>query len=177
MEIEQFVAQSKGEWRSMRSAHSLAFQQFEDVISKISIKLLSTDDRKVRDLIRANSSYKHLPISPFLIHWEADTDWEVNTASQVNSGTCILVPMPLSEHSGLMLRSLGYTEATKAVSTYEFLSDGTFSMKTEYDNSLVEEKIWFISTHVRCRSSVIRTSKGSGVLQTSFASEVRNINT
>ncbi|MGB0287064.1 MAG: phycobiliprotein lyase, partial [Synechococcus sp.] len=29
--------------------------------------------------------------------------------------------------------------------------------------------------HVRCRSSVLRTSAGSGVLQTSFASEVRRL--
>jgi phycoerythrin-associated linker protein len=28
---------------------------------------------------------------------------------------------------------------------------------------------------VRCRSSVLRTSAGSGVLQTSFASEVRRL--
>ena len=38
MDIEQFVAHSLGEWRSMRSGHSLAFQQFEDVLSEISIK-------------------------------------------------------------------------------------------------------------------------------------------
>ena len=30
MNIEQFVAQSLGEWKAMRSSHSLAFQQFEE---------------------------------------------------------------------------------------------------------------------------------------------------
>ena len=30
MKIEQFVAQSQGEWNSMRSSHSLAFKQFEE---------------------------------------------------------------------------------------------------------------------------------------------------
>ena len=44
MNIEQFVAQSEGEWRSMRSGHSLAFQYFEDVLSEIKICLLYTSD-------------------------------------------------------------------------------------------------------------------------------------
>ena len=30
MTIEQFIAQSEGSWKSMRSGHSLAFQQFEE---------------------------------------------------------------------------------------------------------------------------------------------------
>ena len=41
--------------------------------------------------------------------------------------------------------------------------------------SIPEERIWFVSEHVRCRSSVLCTSEGSGVLQTSFASEVRRL--
>ena len=38
MTIEQFIAQSEGSWRSMRSGHSLAFQQFEEVLSEITIE-------------------------------------------------------------------------------------------------------------------------------------------
>ena len=55
MDIEQFVAQSIGEWRSMRSGHSLAFQQFEDVLSEISIKAFNDDPNKISELIKASS--------------------------------------------------------------------------------------------------------------------------
>ena len=48
-------------------------------------------------------------------------------------------------------------------------------LNTRYGQSIAEERIWFVSEHVRCRSSVLRTSEGSGVLQTSFASEVRRL--
>ena len=47
MNIEQFVAQSEGTWRSMRSSHSLAFQQFEEVLSEIRIQKVNSEDPEV----------------------------------------------------------------------------------------------------------------------------------
>ena len=52
MNIEQFVAQTEGEWRSMRSAHSLAFQQFEDVLSEISIQKLSQTNTDLQTILK-----------------------------------------------------------------------------------------------------------------------------
>ena len=87
----------------------------------------------------------------------------------------MLIPVPLTEREGKLLRSVGYAEAEPATSTYQFLDDDTFILHTSYGQSIAEERIWFVSDHVRCRSSVLRTSAGSGVLQTSFASEVRRM--
>ncbi|QNI53170.1 phycoerythrobilin:Cys-82 beta-phycoerythrin lyase [Synechococcus sp. BIOS-E4-1] len=176
MNIEQFVAQSIGEWRSMRSGHSLAFQQFEDVVSEISIKEFIDDDNQLRELIKASSqpNDSHY-ISPFSMEWSAESDWEPDDPSEVSSGSCIILPIPNDEQSGKLLRSVGYAESVAAESEYRFLDDGTFILKTHYDQSIAEERIWFISDHVRCRSSVLKTSKGSGILQASFASEVRKI--
>ena len=176
MNIEQFVAQSIGEWRSMRSGHSLAFQQFEDVVSEISIKEFSDDDDQLRELIKASSqpNDSHY-ISPFSMEWSAESDWEPDDPSEVSSGSCIILPIPNDEQSGKLLRSVGYAESVAAESEYRFLDDGTFILKTHYDQSIAEERIWFISDHVRCRSSVLKTSEGSGILQASFASEVRKI--
>ena len=176
MDIEQFVAQSIGEWRSMRSGHSLAFQQFEDVLSEISIKAFNDDPNKISELIKAssepsNSQYR----SPFCMEWNAESDWEPDDPSEVSSGSCLIVPIPSDETSGKLLRSVGYAEAVAAESDYRFLDDGTFILKTQYDQSIAEERIWFVSEHVRCRSSVLKTSAGSGILQASFASEVRKI--
>ena len=176
MNIEQFVAQSIGEWRSMRSGHSLAFQQFEDVLSEISIKVFNDDENTILELIKSssqpsNSQYR----SPFCMEWNAESDWEPNDPSEVSSGSCLIVPIPSNEISGKLLRSVGYAEAVAAESEYRFLDDGTFILKTRYDQSIAEERIWFVSEHVRCRSSVLKTSAGSGILQASFASEVRKI--
>lgn len=176
MDIEQFVAQSIGEWRSMRSGHSLAFQQFEDVLSEISIKEFIDDSNQLRELIKSSSQANDSRyISPFFMEWSAESDWEPDDPSEVSSGSCIILPIPMDQQSGKLLRSVGYAESVPAESDYRFLDDGTFILKTHYDQSIAEERIWFVSDHVRCRSSVLKTSEGTGILQASFASEVRKI--
>ena len=179
MTIEQFVAQSSGKWRSMRSGHSLAFQQFEEVLSEVTIEAISKDDSAVKQLLESSLANKHnleTISSPFKMEWCAESDWEPEDPSEVSSGSCIIVPLVKDISSGTLIRSIGYAEAEAAISEYNFSDDGTFTLTTNYEQSIAEEKIWFVSENVRCRSSVLRTSAGSGVLQTSFASEVRRIN-
>ena len=179
MTIEQFVAQSSGKWRSMRSGHSLAFQQFEEVLSEVVIEELSKEDPGVKQLLESSLA-KEQDIcsisSPFKMEWCAESDWEPDDPSEVSSGSCIIVPLAKDKSSGTLIRSLGYAESEAAISEYHFLDDGTFTLTTQYEQSIAEERIWFVSENVRCRSSVLRTSAGSGILQTSFASEVRRIN-
>jgi phycoerythrin-associated linker protein len=179
MTIEQFVAQSSGKWRSMRSGHSLAFQQFEEVLSEVTIEAISKDDSAVKQLLKSSLANKHnleTISSPFKMEWCAESDWEPEDPSEVSSGSCIIIPLVKDISSGTLIRSVGYAEAEAAISEYKFSNDGTFTLTTNYEQSIAEEKIWFVSENVRCRSSVLRTSAGSGVLQTSFASEVRRIN-
>ena len=179
MTIEQFVAQSSGKWRSMRSGHSLAFQQFEEVLSEVTIEEISKNDSSVKQLLESSLANKYnldTISSPFQMEWCAESDWEPEDPSEVSSGSCIIVPFVKDISSGTLIRSVGYAEAEAAISEYKFSNDGTFTLTTNYEQSIAEEKIWFVSENVRCRSSVLRTSAGSGVLQTSFASEVRRIN-
>ena len=179
MTIEQFVAQSSGKWRSMRSGHSLAFQQFEEVLSEVVIEELSEEDPGVKQLLESSLAKEHdicSISSPFKMEWCAESDWEPDDPSEVSSGSCIIVPLAKDKSSGTLIRSVGYAESESAISEYSFLDDGTFTLTTQYEQSIAEERIWFVSENVRCRSSVLRTSAGSGILQTSFASEVRRIN-
>ena len=179
MTIEQFVAQSSGKWRSMRSGHSLAFQQFEEVLSEVTIEEIDKENTAVQQLIESSiiaNQDEHLVTSPFRMEWCAESDWEPEDPSEVSSGSCIIVPLTKDNYSGKLIRSVGYAESEAAISEYQFLDDGTFTLTTQYEQSIAEERIWFVSENVRCRSSVLRTSAGSGILQTSFASEVRRIN-
>ena len=179
MTIEQFVAQSSGKWRSMRSGHSLAFQQFEEVLSEVTIEEIDKENTAVKQLHESSiitNQDEHLVTSPFRMEWCAESDWEPEDPSEVSSGSCIIVPLTKDNYSGKLIRSVGYAESEAAISEYHFLDDGTFTLTTQYEQSIAEERIWFVSENVRCRSSVLRTSAGSGILQTSFASEVRRIN-
>ena len=161
----------------MRSGHSLAFQQFEDVLSEVQIASVDQADADINTLIQSSSLDESTAKvqAPFRMSWSAESDWEPDDPSEVSSGSCLIVPVPIDGRRGHLLRSLGYAEAAPAESEYCFLDDGTFVLTTQYEQSIAEERIWFVSEHVRCRSSVLRTSAGSGVLQTSFASEVRRL--
>lgn len=175
MQLESFVARSLGRWRSMRSGHSLAFQQFEDVRSSVLIEPVGLQDPLVLKLIEDCSIHDANPLCPFRMEWNAESDWEPDSTSEVSAGSCILVPIPSDNQKGILLRSTGYAEAEQAISSYTFLEDNTFILNTHYGQSIAEERIWFVSENVRCRSSVLRTSAGSGILQTSFASEIRRL--
>ena len=123
MTIEQFVAQSEGKWRSMRSGHSLAFQQFEEVLSEVTIEEISREDSAVKELLEsslANQYNLDTISSPFKMEWCAESDWEPDDPSEVSSGSCIIVPFAKDISSGTLIRSVGYAEADAAISEYKF---------------------------------------------------------
>ena len=172
MSIDRFVAQSIGRWKSQRSAHSLAFQHFEAVLSTIDILPVELSDRRAIDLCKAYDIDPAQMSSPFYMQWEGTSDWDDD---QVMKGSTILVPIPdsLDATKGRLLREQGYAETMAAVGEYHFTDDGTFVLMTPYDRASAEERIWFVNPNLRFRVSSIKTSEGTGVLTASFSSEVR----
>ncbi len=175
MEIEAFVKQSEGNWISMRSGHSLAFKQFEEVLSNIKIRLLKANDQKVISFLKNTNYSQGEPISPFEIEWSGQSNWDEEKPKEEMQGSSLLIPVENLNNSGIILRSQGYAEQIEAISKYYFLSDGTIVLSTKYAQTIAEERIWFLNEHVRCRSSVIRSVNEKAILQTSFASEVRKL--
>ncbi len=175
MQIEQFFLKSVGEWKSMRSGHSLAFQEFEEIRSKIKIIPVKTNDSRVIKLLKDNLITTHEIKNAFLISWEAKSDWGDETQKENSSGESILVPLEISKTEGKIIRSVGYTEAIQVISLYKILEDGTLIIHSNYKNISTEERIWFISNNLRSRSSVTRAINSSAILQTSYASEIRFI--
>ncbi len=175
MEIESFVIKSEGDWIAMRSGHSLAFKQFEEVISEIKIRLLKFDDYQVKDLLE-KTGYSNSDFSkPFKIEWSAQSDWDQSTKDQELHGCSIFIPIEQNNSTGIFLKSKGYAEKIQAISDYLFLDDGTLVLSTVYENMMAEERIWFLNHNVRCRASVVRSIDSNAILQTSFTSEVRKL--
>jgi phycoerythrin-associated linker protein len=172
MDINQFIKNSIGHWRSQRSVHHLAFGHFEAVQSEIDIIPLGCNDPAVIDLCTFYGIDPETAASPFRMSWEGQSDWDVEEAVK---GTCILVPVPHDSNCnrGKLLRDQGYAENIAAVGDYHLTEDGTFILVTAYDRASAEEKIWFVNPNVRCRVSLIKTSAGSGVVTASFSSEIR----
>ena len=108
----------------MRSGHSLAFQQFEEVLSEVQISRIDASDQEINDLIQSSSLSEGSEVSaPFRMTWAAESDWEPDDPNEVSSGSCLIVPMPIDDSKGILRRSVGYAEAAAAESSYSFLSD------------------------------------------------------
>ena len=176
MQIEQFFLKSVGEWSSMRTGHSLAFQEFEDIRSKIKIIPAKTDDPRVMKLVKDNLTTTNESIKAFLISWESKSEWGDHNEKENSSGESLLVPLEISKTEGKIIRSVGYTEAIKVISLYKFLDDGTLIIHSKYNQIFTEERIWFVSNNLRSRFSVTRAIDSLAILQTSYASEIRCIN-
>ncbi len=171
--INQFIDKSIGEWKSIRSTHTLAFQEFENSTSKIYIKHINSKNKKVVEIFK---NYK-LTLNPegiaISIKWQTISDWEEDDRREGDE--TILIFLPKDENSGIILRNKGYTESIISSSNYFLDEQNNLNIKTIYQSTVSEERISFLSSHIRSRFSTIRNQANNSVIQTSHTSEIRKI--
>ena len=171
--INQFIDKSIGEWKSIRSTHTLAFQEFENSTSKIYIKHINPKNKKVIEIFKNYKLSINLENIAISIKWQAISDWEDHDLSEGDE--TILIFLPKEENSGIVLRNKGYTESFISSSNYFFDEQSNLNIKTFYKSTVSEERISFLSTHIRSRFSTIRNLENNSVIQTSHTSEIRNL--
>jgi phycoerythrin-associated linker protein len=170
--INQFINKSIGEWKSIRSTHTLAFQEFENSTSKIYIKHINSKNKKVVEIFKNYKLTLNLENIAISIKWQAISDWD----DDIGEGDeTILIFLPKDENSGIVLRNKGYTESVISSSNYFVDEQNNLHIKTVYKSTISEEKISFLSTHIRSRFSTIRNQETKSVIQTSHTSEIRNL--
>ena len=171
--INQFIQKSLGEWKSIRSTHSLAFQEVENSTSKIKIKELGKNNKNVFELLEKYNSTSKSSVIALSISWKAISDWEVG--QKIEEDKTILLFLPKDKNKGIVLRNKGYTESEISSSEYLIDENANLNIKTIYNSTVSEERICFLSSHIRSRFSVIRNHENNTVIQTSHTSEIRNM--
>ena len=172
IKINQFIDNSIGEWKSIRSTHTLAFQEFENSTSKIYIKHINSKNKKVVEIFKNYKLSLKLDSIAISIKWRAISDWD----DDIGEGDeTILIFLPKDETSGIVLRNKGYTESFISSSNYFVDEQNNLHIKTIYKSTISEERISFLSTHIRSRFSTIRNHENKSVIQTSHTSEIRNL--
>jgi len=101
--INQFIEKSIGEWKSIRSTHTLAFQEFENSTSKIYIKHINKKNKKVVEIFKNYKFSLNLESIAISINWQAISDWDNNDISEGDE--TILIFLPKDENSGIVLRN------------------------------------------------------------------------
>ena len=175
IKINKFIKKSLGEWKSIRSTHSLAFQEVENSTSKISIKDIEITNKKVVELLEKHGLSKEPCVIAIKISWQSISDWEEDEKKEEDQ--TILLFLQREKNSGIVLRNKGYTESLISSSEYLIDENDNLHIKTIYNSTVSEERICFLSTHVRSRFSIIRNQYNNSIIQTSHSSEIRNIST
>ncbi len=171
--INQFINKSIGEWKSIRSTHTLAFQEFENSTSKIYIKHIDSKNKKIVEIFKNYKLSSNLESIAISIKWQAISDWEDDDINERDEN--ILIFLPKDENSGIVLQNKGYTESFISSSNYFVDKQNNLHIKTIYKSTVSEERISFLSTHIRSRFSTIRNQGDKSVIQTSHTSEIRNL--
>ena len=171
--INQFIGRSVGEWKSIRSTHTLAFQEFENSTSKINIKHINKKNKKIVEIFKNSKFSLNLESIAISINWQAISDWDNDDISEGDE--TILIFLPKDENSGIVLRNKGYAESFISSSNYFVDEQNNLHIKTFYKSTLAEERISFLSNHIRSRFSIIRSQENNYVIQTSHTSEIRNL--
>jgi len=114
--INQLIDKSIGEWKSIRSTHTLAFQEFENSTSKIYIKHINPKNKKVVEIFKNYKFSLNLESIAISINWQAISDWDNNDIREEDE--TILIFLPKDENSGIVLRNKGYTESFISSSNY-----------------------------------------------------------
>jgi len=170
--IKEFIDKSIGEWKSLRSTHTIAFQEFENTTSNIFISHISMDSNEAKDLLK-KFSFSLNPKFAIKIIWQASSDWALEDESDQNDTTLIFSQKDMN--SGIILRNKGYAEMIHTYSNYFIDEQANLNITTEYNSIISEEKIWFISNHLRARYSLIKNKEFGSLIQTSHSSEIRKI--
>ena len=74
IKIKEFINRSIGEWKSSRSTHTLAFNEFENTNSDISISFIPINDKQVEDLL-VKFEFNNKPEFAVSITWQSRSDW------------------------------------------------------------------------------------------------------
>ena len=173
--IDQFIKKSLGEWKALRSTHSLAFQEVENSTSKILIKDIEIKNETVDQLLKKYNLSSISSGFAISISWQSISDWNIDQISEEDR--TIMLFLPKDKNTGVILRNKGYTESLISSSEYLIDENENLHIKTIYNSTIAEERIVFLSSHVRSRYSVTRNQETNSVIQTSHTSEIRNIST
>ena len=93
--ISQFIDKSIGEWKSIRSTHTLAFQEFENSTSKIFIKHINKKNKKVVEILKNYKLSLNLESIAISIKWQAISDWDDDVSERDET---ILIFLPKDEN-------------------------------------------------------------------------------
>lgn len=172
MDVMEFFQRSAGKWRSQRTTHHLPFRRSETGDSEIWVETLAADHPKIIEICTLHDTDPSLAIGGAYVTWHGTMEWDREDEENHQGSTVFaLVPDADNPAQGKLLRERGYAEIVPVIGHYRMDEDEGLLLTTEYETMSSEERFWFVSPDLRCRSSAVK--RFGGFSTASFCTEFR----
>ena len=144
----QFFKDSVGQWRSERRYYTLKNGVIQEVVSDLKISYLEADAPELVALADAHGvdSQREM-LGGVQISW--DSEYAGPSKKTVQGSTVFGIG------HDVLYRDRGFATPEPVTAQFGFPSSGTMLLRTEYNKSLFEEEVKFISDRYRTRQTVI----------------------
>ena len=144
----QFFLDSVGQWRSERRYYTLKNGVIQEVVSDLEITYLEADAAELVALAEAHGvDPQRDMLGGLQISW--DSEYAGPSKKTVQGSTVFGIGHEV------LYRDRGFATPEPVTAQFDFPSSGTMLLRTEYNKSLFEEEVKFISDRYRTRQTVI----------------------
>ena len=126
---KDFIDKSIGEWKSIRSTHTLAFQEFENTNASL---IISYQNIESEEVLKIKNRFKFSQDSSFAINISCKSISEWTTENKSQESNTILIFIPKDEYTGILIKDKGYAEQISSSSRYMIDESNTFNIESEY---------------------------------------------
>jgi len=150
-----FFAQSAGHWRSQRTSHHLLHRRAESGTSHIQVATLPADDHRLVAIAHLHNQLPETIRGGCHVRWLGSMAWD--RAGEDHQGETVFALIPTDEkgREGKLLRDRGYAETAAVAGQFRMDDDDGLELITTYETMGSRERFWFVSPHVRLRTSTV----------------------
>ena len=150
-----FFARSAGRWRSQRTSHHLLHRRTEAGTSHIEVVTLAPGDDRLVAVARLHGEPPEAVQGGCHVRWLGSMAWD--RAGEDHQGETVFALIPTDERGrqGKLLRDRGYAETTTVAGQFRMDHEDGLELITTYETMGSRERFWFVSPHVRLRTSTV----------------------
>jgi hypothetical protein len=146
--VEEFFRQSEGNWRSERRYYTLKNDEFQEVVSSLTVKFLERGSDELVELAQL-----HKLEDQTALVCGALTTWQSNYKSpsrKESTGSTVFGVL-----GNTLYRDRGFATTKPVTAEFYFRDARTMHLRTEYAGSVFEEELKLIGSHYRTRQTII----------------------
>lgn len=171
MDIKEFLHLNAGNWFSQRTSYELAQENTLSGKSDLIIEFLAADSPELVNLASELNWDSPNLIGGAKTNWDNSVDWG-KPKDQGYSLLVLIRETQLGDQGKILIKNSQETRAIKQ-GRYVLGNDEALTLIVENELGYFEERIWFVSSNLRLRTTLFKVSDEFS--RTCFYSEIRKM--